>query len=221
MHRAGELAADALQRRGREEGDVMHGPPGVCRGHSDWFSAESATYGCAHPAVPANLSKARRQFLATFHGLLHRGSRSRGLSLWRDPLMVIKLHRILALALLCAGLLVAGAPAIACCAEGTPTHDCCPSRSHSVGDLSYENAPHSDLQSCCAAGAQTAAVSALDVTPGKTNIQSAQADPLLSIIFLVALSANYSSARSGVASATPFYFPAPSPLYLRTRRLRL
>jgi hypothetical protein len=64
-------------------------------------------------------------------------------------------------------------------------------------------------------------VSALDVTPGKTNIHQAQVDPLLSIIFLVALSANFSPARPGVASATPSFFPASSPLYLRTRRLRL
>jgi hypothetical protein len=135
--------------------------------------------------------------------------------------MAIKLHRILALALLCVGLLIAGAPAIACCAGGTPTHDCCPSPSHSVGDLSYESAPHSGVQSCCAAGAQTASVSALDVTPGKTNIQQAQVDPLLSIIFLIALSANFSSAPTGVASATPSFFPPSSPLYLRTRRLRL
>jgi hypothetical protein len=64
-------------------------------------------------------------------------------------------------------------------------------------------------------------VSALDVTPGKTSIHQAQVDPLLSIIFLIALSANFSSAPTGVASATPTFFPASSPLYLRTRRLRL
>jgi len=64
-------------------------------------------------------------------------------------------------------------------------------------------------------------VSALDVTPGKTSIQQAQADPLLSIIFLLALSTSYSSTRPSVASATPSLFSASSPLYLRTRRLRL
>lgn len=166
------------------------------------------------------------QFFATFHGLL-RGECGSGLLVHAARhfgatlLMAIKLHRLLALALLCVGLLIAGAPAIACCAGGTPTHDCCPSPSHSVGDLSYESAPHSGVQSCCAAGAQTASVSALDVTPGKTNVHQAQVDPLLSIIFLIALSANFSSAPTGVASATPSFFPPSSPLYLRTRRLRL
>jgi hypothetical protein len=110
---------------------------------------------------------------------------------------------------------------MACCAEGTPTHDCCPSRSHPVGSRSYERAPHSGLESCCAAGAQTAAVSALDVTPDKTDIQPTRVDPPLSVTFLTVVTASYSSARSGVASATPSFFPALSPLYLRTRRLRL
>src|SRR5947209_9238664 len=139
----------------------------------------------------------------------------------RPFVMSIKLQRLLALALLCVGLLIAGAPAIACCAGGSPTHNCCPSRSQSVGDLSYEGASRSGLQSCCAAGAQATATSASDVTPSKKSIREAQADPLLAIIFLIALSANFSSARSGVASATPSLSPASSPLYPRTRRLRL
>jgi hypothetical protein len=135
--------------------------------------------------------------------------------------MVTKLHRILALALLCVGLLVAGTPAIASCAEGTPTHDCCPNPSYPVGSCSYERASPSGVQSCCATGPQTAAVSALDVTPGKTNIQPTRADPPLSITFLIALSASYYSARLGVAFDTPSIFSALSPLYLRTARLRL
>lgn len=136
--------------------------------------------------------------------------------------MVMNLQRILALVLLCVGLLVAGAPAIAsCAAEGTPTHDCCSNQSHPVGSCSDERASPSGVQSCCATGPQTAAVSALDVTPGKTNIQPTRADPPLSITFLTALSASYSSARLGVAFATPSFFPTLSPLYLRTRRLRL
>ncbi len=134
--------------------------------------------------------------------------------------MITRLSRTLALALLCVGLLVAGAPAVACCAAGTPAHDCCPNRSHPVGPLSYERGPQSDVRSCCAAGAQTAAVSASDVTPGKTDIQPTRADPPLSIDF-AALGAIYSSTLSSAASAVPSFFPALSPLYLRTRRLRL
>lgn len=135
--------------------------------------------------------------------------------------MVMKLQRFLALVLLCVGLLVAGAPAIACCAAGTPTHDCCPNRSHPLGSRSYERASPSGIQGCCAVGAQTAAASASDVTPNETDAQPTRADPLLSITFLTALSASYSSARLGVAFATPSILRALSPLYLRTGRLRL
>jgi hypothetical protein len=135
--------------------------------------------------------------------------------------MAIKLHRILALALLCVGLLVAGAPAMACCVGEAPTHDCCPDRLHPVGSGTYQIAPQAPIQTCCATGAQTAAVSALDVTPREKDIQPPPSDPSLSIIFLTLLSATYSSAQSGVASAAPSFSPALSPLYLRTRRLRL
>lgn len=82
-------------------------------------------------------------------------------------------------------------------------------------------APHSGLQSCCATSAQTAATQNPGTTPRKPDIQPTRADPPLSITFLTALSAGYSSARSGVALATPSFFATPSPLYLRTRRLRL
>jgi hypothetical protein len=61
----------------------------------------------------------------------------------------------------------------------------------------------------------------LDVTPSETDVQPTRADPPLSITFLIALSASYSSARLGVAFAAPSIFPALSPLYLRTGRLRL
>lgn len=135
--------------------------------------------------------------------------------------MVMNLQRTLVVVLLWVGLLVAGAPAIACCAEGTPTHDCCPNRSHPVGNRSYQSAPQSEVRSCCAAGAQTAAVSGLEVTPGEKGIQPTPVDPLLSIIFVAALSASYTSTQSGVVSTAPSFFPALSPLYLRTRRLRL
>src|SRR5260370_10550661 len=134
--------------------------------------------------------------------------------------MVMKLKRILALALLCVGLLVAGAPALACCAGGAPTHDCCSNRSP-FGSRSYERVPHSGLQSCCAAGGQAAVAVASDVTPSETDVQPTRADPPLSITFLIALGASHSSARLGVASPTPFILPALSPLYLRTARLRL
>jgi len=113
------------------------------------------------------------------------------------------------------------APAVALCAAGTPTHDCCPNRSQGAGSCSHEITPHSGIQSCCAAGAQTVAVSALNVTPSKTDIRPTRADPPLSIIFLAALGAGYPSPRSGVASSTPSFFPALSPLYLRTSRPRL
>ncbi len=186
---------------------------------------------CANPAVPASMLAPIMQFFATSPGLIHNVRTLRPLTSLATLLMrvrpvpacsmVIKLHRILALALLCIGLLVAGAPAVALCAAGTPTHDCCPNRSQGAGSCSHEITPHSGIQSCCAAGAQTVAVSALNVTPSKTDIRPTRADPPLSIIFLAALGAGYPSPRSGVASSTPSFFPALSPLYLRTSRPRL
>jgi hypothetical protein len=135
--------------------------------------------------------------------------------------MVMKLQRILALVLLCVGLLVAGAPAIPSCAKGTPTHDCCPNKSQPVCRRSYEIGSHSGIQSCCAAGTQTVAIAASDVTPTETDAQPTPADPPLSITFLTALSASYFSARLGVTFATPSIFRSLTPLYLRTGRLRL
>jgi hypothetical protein len=135
--------------------------------------------------------------------------------------MVIKSHRILALVLLCVGLLVAGTPAMACGAQATATHDCCSNRSCPSGGRSDEIAPHCRLQDCCAAGAPTAVALVSDITSNKTDIQPTRADPPLPITFLPALSTISSSARSGVAAAAPPIFTALSPLYLSTRRLRL
>jgi hypothetical protein len=135
--------------------------------------------------------------------------------------MTIKLHRILALALLCLGLLVTGAQAVACCESSSPTQDCCPNRSDPSGSSYFETARHSNLQGCCAVGAQIVVSAASDITSNKTDLQPTPVQPLVSLIFLAALAATDSTARLDFPSSLPSHFPPPSPLFLRTRRLRL
>jgi hypothetical protein len=124
---------------------------------------------------------------------------------------------MLALALLCAGLFVASGPAIACCAQGTPTQDCCPTRSHEFGNQTDQMSSPSASQSCCVVAAQTGVGTAFDVTQSKTEHQ---ADGPFSLVYLATLSTTDSAVWVGVSSVTPT-FPALSPVYLRTGRLRL
>jgi hypothetical protein len=131
--------------------------------------------------------------------------------------MAINLHRMLALALLCVGLFVASGPAIACCAQGSTTQDCCPTRSHEVGNQSDQIGSPSASQSCCVVAAQTALGTAVDITQSKAE---RQADAPFSIVYLATLSTTDSSVRVGVSSITPT-FQTLSPVYLRTGRLRL
>lgn len=132
--------------------------------------------------------------------------------------MVIKLHRMLALVFLCIGLFVAGGPAVACCAQGTPTHDCCPSPSHPVGGPSDQTVSSSDSQICCAVASHTTAGTAFDMTGSETRHQ---ADAPFAIIYLATLSTVDSSSGSAISSTTLSFVPALLPVYLRTGRLRL
>jgi hypothetical protein len=177
---------------------------------------------CANPPFrhhalprPCNFSPPSAVFLVNAHTSATDDSRALA------DAMVMKLHRILALALVWVGMLVAGTPAMACCVQATPTHDCCSNRSCPSRSRSDEIAPHCGLQDCCAAGAPSAVALVSHITSNKTDIQPARADPPLAITFLPALSPIASSARSGVAAAASPIFPALSPLYLSTRRLRL
>lgn len=127
------------------------------------------------------------------------------------------MHRMLALALLCVGLFVAGGPAFACCAQGSSTQECCPTRSHDIGDQSDPIGSPSASQTCCVVGAQTALGTGLEITQ---SVPEHQADAPFSLVYLATLSTTDSSVRVGVSSTTP-PFPALSPVYLRTGRLRL
>jgi hypothetical protein len=131
--------------------------------------------------------------------------------------MAINLHRMLGLALLCVGLFVASGPAIACCAQGTTTQDCCPSRSHEIRSQSDLIGSPSASQSCCAVAAQTAMGTASHVMPSKAEHQ---AGAPFSLIYLATLSTTDTGVWVGVSYITPTS-PALSPVYLRTGRLRL
>jgi hypothetical protein len=131
--------------------------------------------------------------------------------------MVINSHRMLVLALLCVGLFVASGPAIACCAQGTATQDCCPTRSHEIRSQSdLIGSPYAS-QSCCAVAAQTAMGTVFDVMPSKAEHQ---ADAPFSLIYLATLSTTDTVGWVEVSSTTPAV-PALFPVYLRTGRLRL
>ncbi len=164
---------------------------------------ESATAGCAFPAIPARIVAEPREFFTPCPGLI--------------DTVHMNLHRMLALTLLCVGSFVASGPAIACCAQGTPTQDCCPSPSHEAGSQSDQIGSPFASQSCCAVAAQTAVGTAFDVTQNKVEHQ---ADAPFSLVYLATLSTTDPSVRVAVSSATPA-FPILSPVYLRTGRLRL
>jgi hypothetical protein len=131
--------------------------------------------------------------------------------------MAINLHRMLALALLCVGLFVATGPAFACCAQGSPTQDCCPTRSHEAGTQYEQTGSPSASQNCCVVGAQTSLGTAFDVTQ---STPEHQADAPFSLVYLATLSTTDSTVWVGGSATTPA-FPALSPVYLRTGRLRL
>jgi hypothetical protein len=131
--------------------------------------------------------------------------------------MSIDLHRMVAVALLCVGLFTASGPALACCAQGSPTQECCPTRSHEAGSQFDQIGSPSASQSCCVVGAQTALGTAIDFTQSKSEHQ---VDAPFSLVYLAILSTTDSAVRVGFSSINPT-FPAPPPVYLRTGRLRL
>jgi hypothetical protein len=193
---------------------------------------EPVASSCTRPAIPATMSFVFRQFSTPFPGLIDNCAHTTKTDRPEDCAdaiqqragwagighsMVINLHRMLALALLCVGLFVASGPAIACCAQGTPTQDCCPTGLHEVGNQSDQIGSPSASQSCCVVAAQTAMGTAFDVTQSKAEHQT---DAPFSLVYLAILGTTDSSVRVGVSSTTPT-FPALSPVYLRTGRLRL
>src|ERR1700738_735167 len=123
------------------------------------------------------------------------------------------LHRITAIMLLCAGLALAGVPALACCAASAPP-ECCrqgqqtPAQDDHISTLGFAQA-----ETCCAAGAmQTATIAASSATPDARK-HSQHPDPLALIAAFVLWAADYSAPPSKVGFTNAIYLPSYSTLY--------
>jgi hypothetical protein len=132
------------------------------------------------------------------------------------------LHRITAIGLLCTGLIFAGVPALACCADSA-LPDCCsqgrqsPEQDNQISALGSAAAG----ETCCAAGAtQTATIAASSATPDVRK-HSQHPDPLALVATFVLWASDYSAPPSKVGFTTPIYLPSYSTLYLSSGRLRL
>jgi hypothetical protein len=131
------------------------------------------------------------------------------------------LHRVTAIWLLCAGLALAGVPALACCAASAPP-DCCsqgqqaPAQTNLISTLGLAQA-----ETCCAAGAtQTATIAASSATPDVRK-HSQHPDTLALIATFVLWVSDYFAPPSKVGFTTAIYLPSHSTLYLSSGRLRL
>jgi hypothetical protein len=123
--------------------------------------------------------------------------------------------------MLCAGLVLAGAPAIACCAEGTPTPNCCPNGPEPTTAQSNRVEASSVVYGCCAGEAQAVLATTARVAARQLDFDSTRADPPLSLTLLAALIADHAPSAVSDTSATSPFIASQSPLYLRTGRLRL
>ena len=131
------------------------------------------------------------------------------------------LHRITTIWLLCAGLALAGVPALVCCAASAPP-DCCrqgpqtPAQDNHISTLGFAQA-----ETCCAAGAtQTATIAASSATPDIRK-HSQHPDALALIATFVLWASAYSAPPPKVGFKTAIYLPSYSMLYLSSGRLRL
>src|ERR1019366_4738745 len=132
----------------------------------------------------------------------------------------MKLNRVFILLMLCVGLIVAGAPAMACCAEHTPAHDCCPNGPQPTTDQSAGIEATSVTYTCCPA-AQTDLVTTNVMTARPLDSDWSRPEPALSLTFLAALSTVHSLSEVSDISAISPFVASQSPLYLLTGRLRL
>ena len=134
---------------------------------------------------------------------------------------LIMLRRIISLAIVCAGLLLAGLPAVAC-RPNVPLEDCCPSGPG--GPCRAPGGFTSQAQVvCCAGGIITpAATASLSLLHDRDNPHSTASNPpaaLVAVSFNTAISWRASAAPVG--DEAPAYRPSGSVLYLSTGRLRL
>jgi hypothetical protein len=132
----------------------------------------------------------------------------------------MELNRLFALLMLCAGSVLAGAPAIACCVESTPTQNCCSNGPEPTTAQSTRIQGSSFVYGCCAEEAQT-----VPATPAMVarhvDFDLTRADPPLSVAFLAALISVHLAFKVTDTSTPSVLVAYQSPLYLRTGRLRL
>jgi hypothetical protein len=137
------------------------------------------------------------------------------------PLRVMQLNRLFTLLMLCAGLVLAGAPAIACCAESTLPRDCCPNAPEPTNTQSPGIEASTVVYGCCAGEVQTVTATTAIADPRQLDSDSTPADPPLSVTLLAALIAVHAPSAVNAVAATPLFVASQAPLYLRTGRLRL
>ena len=130
------------------------------------------------------------------------------------------LRRIISLAIVCAGLLVAGAPAFACTPE-VPLTDCCPS-----GPGGPCRAPNGfairNSVACCAAGIVTPAAAASMSLPTDRAVRRSTGNPPAAIdSFVLAGATGWRQFAPSFDGQDRAYRPSGSVLYLSTGRLRL
>ena len=133
----------------------------------------------------------------------------------------IMLRRIISFAIVCASLLLAGSPAVAC-ASNMPLKDCCPwSPGGPCGGAPGSFA--SDAQAaCCAAGITLPTSSASSSLRSGPENYPAHGDPLPAIDSFILAAAIVSRQRpSTVGWEITSYSRSGSALYLSTGRLRL
>jgi hypothetical protein len=133
----------------------------------------------------------------------------------------MKLNRLFTILLLCAGLVLAGAPAFSCCAGSTPAHHCCPDGTDPTSTPSTGIETGSVVYGCCASEARAVLATTAMAVARQPDFDSTRADPPLSVSFLAALIAVHLPSALSDASTTPLFIASQSPLYLRTGRLRL
>ena len=130
------------------------------------------------------------------------------------------LRRIISLAIVWVGLLLAASQAVAC-APSVPLEDCCPSGPggpcHALGGLT------STAQAvCCAGGVATPAATASRALRSDRETHSATGNPAAAVVAVIfETTTGWRRFATSVGNGALAYHPSGSALYLSTGRLRL
>ena len=132
------------------------------------------------------------------------------------------LSRIVSLSILCASLLFAGVPAIACTTQ-LPARDCCPNGSQAPCELGASGTSDANsITACCAAGVAVSTALAAAASSDELQKHSNQVDstPLITTEVMSAVVHRQSAYFAAMASPRSFN-SSQCALYLSTGRLRL